>query len=356
MRIVGKIVDDPNENKTAVKKLAHWFERQKRVLPWRENPEIYRVWISEVMLQQTQVATVVPYFERFISRFPNVEALALAPQDEVMKYWAGLGYYSRARNLHHAAQRIHVQGSFPCSVEAWLELPGIGRYTAGAIVSIALNQPVPILDGNVERVLSRVMRWGRDKKEALWGVSEDWVIEGAHQKIEPRVLNQALMELGATICTPRSPACLLCPLQEICQACNQGDQQNFPQAKKKKEWLDVNESTHLLFDRDGKVFLEKRVAGEWRAGLWDLPRVLPVPERAVEEVGEVKTSHIVTCHKISRTTRVLLFKGKALGAMADGSWFHYSDLMKDRDRAPVAVGSALKKTLKEAGHLLGQGK
>ena len=190
--------------------LSSWFKKNARVLPWRSNPIPYWVWLSEIMLQQTQVATVIPYFEKFIKKFPTVHDLAQASLDEVYSLWAGLGYYSRARNLHKGAvemsRLIHEGKGFPKSRTEWLEIPGVGEYTAGAICSIALNQAEPIVDGNVVRVLSRVdaIRKLDLKKTKIWDIATELVQQ---KRVEPRILNQALMELGATICKPKNPKC-----------------------------------------------------------------------------------------------------------------------------------------------------
>lgn len=327
--------------------LGAWFERQKRVLPWRDNPSLYRVWISEIMLQQTQVATVVPYFERFLERFPDVRALAEAPLDDVLLLWAGLGYYSRARNLHRAAQALAERG-FPETLEGWLELPGVGRYTAGAILSIALDQPRPILDGNVERVLSRLRRVKRDEnfKTRLWRLSLAFVERGAREGVQPSALNQALMELGATVCSPRRPRCEACPLSRLCRARAAGDAESFPPARPRKKWLEVREELHCLLAGD-RVLLRRRAAGEWRAGLWDLPAEAPV---GAELVGSVQTRHVVTRHKVARVTRV--WRARAWGAAerdpagCDARWIAIAE-------PEVAVGSALRRTLEAVLELLG---
>jgi A/G-specific adenine glycosylase len=326
----------------ALLSLAAWFERQKRVLPWRETPTLYRVWISEIMLQQTQVVTVVPYFERFIASFPDVETLARASEEKVMLNWAGLGYYSRARNLHKAAQEIVTRGDFPRDREGWLEVPGVGGYTAGAILSIALNQPEAILDGNVERVLARVRCISRARGDALykarlWRLSGDWVTRAHALGIDPRVTNQALMELGAMICTPKKPKCLLCPIQGVCRADQTGRQEEFPPRKKSKQWISVQENAVCLIDSRGRVLLRKRAAGEWRAGLWDLPEQLNV---SGAEIGEVENRLVVTNHKITRRTRVLIapVKWTAAEAQEGFRWI-------DPDAAEVPMGSGLKKTL-----------
>ncbi len=355
---------------TVLKQLAGWFDRQSRVLPWRENPETYRVWISEIMLQQTQVVTVIPYFEKFVARFPTVQELARAPEEDVLFHWAGLGYYSRARNIHRAAKMIVEAGRFPTTREGWLEIPGVGDYTAGAILSISLNLPEAILDGNVERVLSRVRRVSRSLgdshyKERLWRLSR-LTVERAHQiGIAPRVTNQALMELGATVCSPKKPKCLLCPVSSACRAHAEGIEESFPPKKKPKTWLDVREELHCVIDEQGRVLLRKRAPGEWRAGLWDLlgdispsslasspqsspPSSLP----SAKFVGEIHSKHIVTRHKITRTTKIWKLKA-AQWTAAEAGLSQSAGASSDQFRwvspanPEVAMGSALKKTLSQ---------
>jgi len=327
--------------------LADWFNRQQRILPWREQPATYRVWISEIMLQQTQVVTVVPYFEKFVARFPTVETLAQAPEEDVLLHWAGLGYYSRARNIHKGAKMIVSAGGFPTTREGWLEIPGVGQYTAGAILSIALNLPEPILDGNVERVISRfrlVSRRGGDTfyKERLWRLSKIIVEAAFEQKIDPRVTNQALMELGATVCTYKKPKCLLCPVSSGCRARAAGTEESFPPKKKPKIWLDVREELHCVVSEDGRVLLRKREKGEWRAGLWDL---LADVDGSHELIGEIQSKHIVTRHKITRLTKV--WRAKNWKAAEDNG-AGLSQLKWINPFTPeVAIGSALKKTLSQ---------
>ena len=340
---------------TALRQMAGWFERQQRILPWRENPDTYRVWISEIMLQQTQVVTVIPYFEKFIARFPTVQILAAAPEEEVLLHWAGLGYYSRARNLHRAARLIVEAGEFPSTRDGWLEIPGVGGYTAGAILSISLNQAEAILDGNVERVLSRVKQVDRSEgdthyKESLWGYSREFVERAFALKIAPRVTNQALMELGATICTPKKPKCQLCPLSKLCQAHAQGIEERFPPKKKPKKWIDVREELHCVIDAEGRVLLRRRDAGEWRAGLWDLLNE-PAEESRARLVGEVHSKHIVTRHKITRTTKIWRLKGAKKSAQGTKWTAAEAGAVTHRWVSPqnpeVAIGSALKKTLSQ---------
>ena len=202
------------------KKLLSWYDKRARPLPWRETKDPYRIWVSEVMLQQTQVKTVESYYRRFIGRFPSVEDLARAAPDEVMKQWEGLGYYGRARHLHRAAREVveRFDGRVPDTIEDLLSLSGIGRYTAGAILSIAFEKPEAVLDGNVIRVLSRIFHVTEDVRKAstekmLWSLSESLL-----PKRRIRDYNQALMELGALVCRTRNPACSDCPVSRICEA------------------------------------------------------------------------------------------------------------------------------------------
>jgi A/G-specific adenine glycosylase len=251
-----------------------WYERHGRKdLPWQRDPDPYRVWVSEIMLQQTQVAVVVPYFERFMTRFPTVTDLAKADQDEVLHLWSGLGYYARARNLHKAARVIATEhrGRFPTDIGQVQSLPGIGRSTAGAILSLALGQRHPILDGNVKRVLARgfaVPGWpGRSAVlKRLWELAESCTPTervGAY--------NQAMMDLGATLCTRTRPACGRCPLAQGCRALALGEPTAFPQPRPKKT-LPIRESRVLVVQNPaGEILLERRPpAGIW-GGLWGLP-------------------------------------------------------------------------------------
>lgn len=262
------------------------------------------------MLQQTQVVTVVPFFEKFIQKFPNVKVLADSDLQEVLKYWAGLGYYSRARNLHQGAKQIVQLGRFPETRAEWLEIPGVGNYTAGAILSIALNQPEAILDGNVERVLSRVRRVGRTQGDAhfksrLWRLSRLWVERAYQDGIAPSQLNQALMELGATLCTPRSPECPSCPLRQICRAEQKGDPLSFPPKKKPKTKVHLEETLYAWVNSQGEVLLALNSQGEWRAGLWDLTHLHPrTAFSRVEKWEEFSLQYIVTRHQVKRRVEV----------------------------------------------------
>ncbi len=256
-----------------------WFDQHGRKnLPWQENRSAYRVWISEIMLQQTQVNTVIPYFLKFMQTFPSLESLANAEQDEVLKYWSGLGYYARARNLHKAAQTIRDQhkGIFPDDLEAVIALSGIGKSTAGAILSIAYQQKHAILDGNVKRVLARYYQiegWTGSTavQKQLWEYAERLLPQQ-----QPTQRNadytQAMMDLGATLCTRRKPNCTACPLRSDCQVFRTGQVQNYPQAKPKKKIPERSAIMLILQNKAGDVLLEKRPSvGIW-GGLWSFPQ------------------------------------------------------------------------------------
>ena len=259
-------------------KLLTWHDTHGRKdLPWQLHRTPYRVWLSEIMLQQTQVATVIPYFERFTEAFPDVEALAAAPLDRVLYLWSGLGYYARARNLHAAA--IHIVERFaaemPCSLEALMELPGIGRSTAGAIRSIAFGKPAPILDGNVKRVLTRihaVSGWPGNARVAreLWSLAEQSI---SHER--PADYAQAIMDLGATLCTRASPACGACPMKEVCIAQRENSVDRYPTRRPKRALPTRHTRMLIVKNADGEVLLEQRPpTGIW-GGLWCFPEADP---------------------------------------------------------------------------------
>ncbi|HEA3283765.1 A/G-specific adenine glycosylase [Pasteurella multocida] len=251
-----------------------WYDKfGRKHLPWQQNKTLYGVWLSEVMLQQTQVATVIPYFQRFVDKFPNICALANAPLDEVLHLWTGLGYYARARNLHKAAQTIRDQyaGEFPTDFEQVWALTGVGKSTAGAVLSSCLDAPYPILDGNVKRVLSRyfaVSGWVGEKKveEQLWQYSAQ--VTPTEQVAN---FNQAMMDLGAMVCTRSKPKCDLCPLQPDCQAHLQQNWQAYP-GKKPKKVLPERESYFLILNAYGKVALEQRENNGLWGGLYCFPQ------------------------------------------------------------------------------------
>ena len=252
--------------------LLTWYDKSRRSLPWREEPTPYRVWVSEIMLQQTRVEAVKPYFARFMERLPDIEALAEVDDDELLKLWEGLGYYSRARNLKAAAQQIVTEygGEMPSDYRELLKLKGIGSYTAGAVSSIAFKQPNPAVDGNVLRVISRVLY----RRDNILDAKVKRRIEGEIKEILPERtgdFNQSLMELGATVCLPNgAPKCNECPLQELCRAHLVGDEESLPvktKAKKRK----IEQRTVFLLVCDGKIALRKRPEKGLLAGLWELP-------------------------------------------------------------------------------------
>jgi A/G-specific adenine glycosylase len=265
--------------------VAH-FRSVRRDLPWRRSRDPYAIWVSEIMLQQTRVAAVVPYFERWMARFPTIAALAEAPLDDVLAAWAGLGYYSRARNLHRCARQVVAShgGALPASAAALRGLPGIGPYTAGAIASIAFDQQEPLVDGNVARVLARVYAIDDDIKSpaagrVLWRLAAQMVPAGA-----PGDFNQGLMELGATVCTPLSPACLLCPLATLCRARAQGREHELPRmpARKRPHELPLIDARALWIERRGKLLLARRTPEGLYGGLWELPQIDAGPEPSPE--------------------------------------------------------------------------
>lgn len=258
---------------TLRRRLRAWYREAARPLPWRESHDAYRVWISEIMLQQTTVAAVIPYYERFLTRFPTVAALAAATESDVLQLWEGLGYYSRARNLRRAAQVVVEQhaGEFPQAVEELQALPGIGRYTAGAIVSFAFNRPAPIVEANTLRLYCRLLGTRVDPRSAV-GQRLLWEFAGRLPPAsEPSEINQALMELGATVCTPRTPGCARCPLLSHCRAAATGLQHEIPPPARRPELTRVVERA-VVVRRRGQVLLMQHGVDERWAGLWNFLR------------------------------------------------------------------------------------
>jgi A/G-specific adenine glycosylase len=254
-------------------RLLEWYDKNKRDLPWRRDAhDPYRVWISETLLQQTQVATVIPYYERFLARFPTVYELSSAPIDDVLKTWEGAGYYARARNLHRAAKDIveRFGGKIPQAVDELLTLPGIGRYTAGAVASIAFNQNAPIVDGNIIRVLCRYFNIANDAKKSetqkeLWALSESLIPRG-----HAGDFNQSMMELGATVCTPRNPSCDGCPLKRTCAAKKLGVQEDRPVKGEKKKIPHHQIGVGVIW-KNRKILIARRFDDAMLGGLWEFP-------------------------------------------------------------------------------------
>lgn len=255
--------------------LINWFLAEKRMLPWRENKDPYRVWVSEIMLQQTKVDTVIPYFNRFIGKFPTLDDLAQAEEQEVLKSWEGLGYYSRARNLQNAVREVIADygGEIPDHPEKLGALKGVGPYTRGAILSIAFDLPEPAVDGNVMRVLSRVLLMEEDiAKPKTRKLVEEAVRELISEE-DPSSFNQGLMELGALVCTPKSPSCLLCPVQEQCRAFAEGREKELPIKTKNKKQTTQKFLSFLLTDESGSVLIEQRPDNGLLASLWQFPMI-----------------------------------------------------------------------------------
>jgi A/G-specific adenine glycosylase len=252
--------------------LLYWFERNLRDLPWRRDRDPYKIWVSEIMLQQTRVDTVIPYFERFMERFPTILDLANAGEDEVVKLWEGLGYYSRARNLHSGVREVQASygGKVPDTLEEISTIKGVGPYTAGAVLSIAYGKPEPAVDGNVMRVLSRILYITEDIQKAKTRKQFEEAVRGLIAAHNPSFFNQALMELGALICTPRSPKCEHCPVASHCRAKDMGIQEELPVKGKSKPPKEVGLSVAFLY-HEGKFFIRQRPKKGLLAGLWELP-------------------------------------------------------------------------------------
>jgi A/G-specific adenine glycosylase len=291
------------------KRLLAWYDRHQRDLPWRRDRDPYRVWLSEIMLQQTRVATVVDYYQSFLRRFPTVGKLAAARETSILAAWSGLGYYRRARMLHAAAKRIVKEhaGRFPANAERLRTLPGIGRYTAAAIASIAFGEPVAVVDGNVERILRRLL--GENLAgESLWQTAEELL-----SRRRPGDFNQAMMELGATLCLPRQPMCLTCPVFELCATRGELEEAAKKAPQKKRE-------IHYALDRrDGSVWLVKRPDQEsLMPGMWELPEI---PRK--NSNGE---AWLTLRHSITVTDYVVRVRQGPASKQVSGKWVAKSRL------------------------------
>ena len=332
--------------------LLTWFDQHGRHdLPWQVADDPYKVWVSEIMLQQTQVKTVLNYFDRFIERFPTVDDLGRASWDEVAPYWAGLGYYARARNLHKAAGIVSRQGHFPTTVEQWMELPGIGRSTAGALMSLGLRQYGVIMDGNVKRVLARFFAIEHDLSKPLherdmWQLAEQLCPVERNQ-----AYTQAIMDLGATVCTPKKPLCMYCPMQQHCQALKQGLVEALP-FKKAKKPVPVKAAQVLLLQNAQQQWLwqQRPDSGLW-GGLWTLPIIEDPAEfqqllqrfKLTVQQPAIQISHSITHFTWLLDTHIVQLDSEQLDDVhteLGGDWFAAQDAVK------LGVPTAMKKLIK----------
>jgi A/G-specific adenine glycosylase len=358
LEIGGSLVGHWSFSKaTFRRRLLGWFDRNRRDLPWRHNRDPYRIWVSEVMLQQTTVAAVIPYFERFLRAFPTLAGLAAANEQEVLRLWAGLGYYRRARNLHRAAKILHEEhgGSLPDDAEVWSSLPGVGRYILGAVLSQAFDRRLPIVEANSQRVLCRLFGQDGDTsrepvKSWLWRTAGDLV-----PRRRAGDFNQALMELGAMVCTPESPRCGECPVARGCSAHIDGRQHEIPRRVERKAPIDV-QTVAVAIHKRGRVLLAQRGddSSRW-AGMWEFPHtdrrrgetVDAAAGRLLESIGiradverELLTvKHGVTHHRITLTALEATWRSGEFrsSAYAQVKWVRPTEL------ADYPAGSAQRK-------------
>ncbi|RJG13058.1 adenine DNA glycosylase [Pseudomonas cavernicola] len=340
-----------------------WYDRHGRKdLPWQQDIDPYRVWVSEIMLQQTQVSTVLGYFDRFMDALPNVQALAEAPEDEVLHLWTGLGYYTRARNLQKTAKMVMAEhgGEFPQDVEQLTELPGIGRSTAGAIASLSMALRAPILDGNVKRVLARYTAQdgypGEPKvAKQLWDAAERFT---PHERVNH--YTQAMMDLGATLCTRSKPSCLLCPLQRGCRAHLLGRESAYPTSKPRKTLPQKRTLMPILANREGAILLYRRPSSGLWGGLWSLPEV-----PAIDALDDFAARHGLTLgnrrelagltHTFSHFQLAiepwLIHVETAAANVAEADWLWYNLATPPR----LGLAAPVKKLLKRAADVLNAG-
>lgn len=335
-------------------RLLEWYRPNKRELPWRRARDPYRVWVSEIMLQQTQVKTVLPYFDRFLRAYPTLEALARAEESEILAQWSGLGYYNRARNLYRAAQIVceKHRGRFPARYEDAIALPGVGRYTAGAVLSIAYGQPLPVLDGNVRRVLARYLKIEEELQprdlDRLWGFLSR-VVQHASVCDHIADFNQSLMELGARVCTPRKPLCPLCPLQDSCRARKRGVQEQLPRTRARGRAREVHYVVAVI-RRAGKFLLAQNREATFLNDFWEFPKMEGIPGRRVEQLFRkarglklvVKRQATPVVHHV--TFRKLCFHpvlASLTGPLPRGH-YRWADLTKDRLPLPAYVSKIVR--------------
>ena len=343
---VARKVELQVPNRVFGRRLLRWYEQARRDLPWRDQQDAYPIWVAETMLQQTRVQTVVPYYQRFLESYPRVEDLARAPREEVLSQWSGLGYYRRAENLWRAAQIIYREhrGRFPRDRETALKLPGVGAYTAGAVLSQAYGLPEAILDGNVKRVLARlfcVAEVDTSWERAFWTLLNDLV---RSPYIGPRIreFNQALMELGALVCTPRQPCCEKCPFGGFCEARRAGVQEEVPHSRKRRPAEQLRFISAVILDSRNCVLLTRACSEPYLRGFWEFPKVRAGAEdiphrfrsehslclRPIRRLKEVK--HQVTFRQLVFTPLVC----ELLQPVCDHPEWCWADL--ERDSLPIS--------------------
>lgn len=327
------------------RRLREWYEGSRRELPWRQTRDPYRIWVSEVMLQQTRAAAVAPYYERFLARFPDISSLAEAAEEEVLTLWSGLGYYRRARNLHHAARIAAEAGGFPQTYESIRALPGAGDYTAAAVASIAFGLPYPAVDGNVLRVLARLENEPGDigaasTKRRLTQLAGEFL-----DRRDPGMFNQAMMELGATVCLPRNPRCQECPVSAFCKARRMGRENQVPLKLRRGERVQVGLKV-LIITRNGSVLMRRRDPDSSRlAGFWELPSAEDLPQaRILTKLCEFR--HSITVHDY----HVEVYAARVRGTPKGCFWTPLSTLCK------FPVTSIAKKAMRcySSNHLTGE--
>ena len=322
--------------------LLRWYRKHKRDLPWRRTKDPYAIWVSEAMLQQTTVAAVIPYWEKFLKRFPNLESLAHASEEEVLAQWTGLGYYRRARALREGAIAVMERhsGRLPSEREDLLALPGIGPYTAGAIASVAFGRAEPIVDGNVKRVFARLFAIkgeGAPIERRYWKIAKE-LVEGP----DPGDLNQAVMELGATICTPRSPDCAHCPLAKSCKARARGNPEAFPSSRPRPTTTTID-VTLAWIERAGRVLLERKHHTSPLRGSWDLPLASEFRQRTglrlTPRTSIAKVNHTI----LTRKLEIDVVWAKVAGAIPRNGALRWIDPARIGD---VATSAATTKTIR----------
>lgn len=328
-------MNNPRKLKYTTRAIERWFAVHQRPLPWREAYDPYHVWVSEVMLQQTRMEVVLGYFERFINRFPDIKHLAGSAENDVLAAWSGLGYYRRARMLREGAIAVAQRGSMPETVDELMTIPGIGRYTAGAIASIAFGRRAPIVDGNVKRVVARLF----GDEDDPWGRAEE-LVDACD---DPRKLNQGLMELGALICTPRNPSCDVCPVQKHCVAFATDRVDELPRPKAKPATRELRIPLYLVTDRRGRVLM-RRERGQLMTSMLHLPHgdsslfgAAPLDVARTRLLGTFR--HTVTNRRIT----FALFEADLAGALRETDEYEWIDVTKLRTVAhPSYVAKALR--------------